>query len=91
MVTALLLFPRWRELPACAFRAASSSAWGGTRCQQRVGDAALPSNICAFGDGIVPPAAGRSASAPRGRIDAKLVQRMLILSIGTDRFECAVL
>ena len=64
---------------------------GGTRCQQRVGDAASPPDICAFGDGIVLPAAGRSISAPRGRIDAKVVQRMLILSIGTDRFECAVL
>jgi hypothetical protein len=28
---------------------------GGTHCQQRVGDAASPPDICAFGDGIVSP------------------------------------
>ena len=47
-------------------------------------------DICAFRDGIV-LRTSRSTSAPCGRIDAKVVQRMLILSIGTDRFERAVL
>jgi hypothetical protein len=81
MVTALLLFPRWRELPACAFRAASSSAWGGTRCQQRVGDAALPSDICAFGDGIVlrtrriHPSSARTDRCKAGSTDADFIHR----------------
>src|SRR6266480_3837862 len=82
-VTTLLLF-RQRKLERVAecvnrsdprFAPLREALAGGTRCPQRVGDAALPPDICAFGDGHRLEDTTIHL-ALRKRVDAKPAQRV---------------